>query len=260
VKWCAFAGVLLALCVDGAARAGDVPGYKALPAAANSTSSGVLYAGLSLGARWSDTAWTTTGLGSPPLAPAFPNPASFDASTARVGGYGGAMWRIAPSWVIGLEGDFAWGDSRRTVAAIPGSCCGGFAGVKQGWDGSVRGRFGYLLDPAWLLYATGGVGWQGLEVDASCSAKTSFCSSTHAESASTTQTGWTLGAGIEVMLRHNWLVRLEYRFADFGRLDHTFFVSLPADRVFMSESLKTQTLLVGLAYKLGSVTPAIATR
>jgi outer membrane immunogenic protein len=124
------------------------------------------------------------------------------------------------------------------------------ANVKEGWDGSIRARFGYLISSAWLLYATGGIAWQGIDVDASCGGN-SFCSSAHNETLSTTQAGWTLGAGLEVMLRGNWLVRLEYRFSDYGRLDHTFFASPPADRVLMNESLKTQTLLVGFAYKLG---------
>jgi hypothetical protein len=60
---------------------------------------GMFYAGLSLGARWSDTDWTTTSIGSPPSPPPFAptNPASFDSSTVRVGGYLGHMWRITPT-------------------------------------------------------------------------------------------------------------------------------------------------------------------
>jgi len=69
-----------------------------------------------------------------------------------------------------------------------------------------------------------------------------------------------VGAGIEVMLRRNWLVRLEYRFADYGRLGHTFFASPPGDRVVMNEALQTQTLLVGFAYKLGPPSPLVAQR
>jgi opacity protein-like surface antigen len=60
------------------------------------------------------------------------------------------------------------------------------------------------------------------------------------------------------MLRRNLLVQLEYRFSDYGHLDHTFFASPPADRVVMSETLETQTLLVGFAYKLGPASPVVA--
>jgi outer membrane immunogenic protein len=247
--------LLALLFVSGVAEAGDRAVYKAPSPLSGAVMPGMFYAGLSLGGRWSDTDWTTANFG-----PA--NPTSFDSSTARIGGYVGYMWRIAPTWAVGIEGDIAWGDSSRSIAAIPGTCsrigCGDIAGVKEGWDGSIRGRFGFLLTPAWLLYATGGVAWQGLGIDASCSgSKASFCSTPHSESVSTTEAGWTLGAGLEVMLRRNWLVRLEYRFADYGHPDHSFFASPPGDRVVMNESLKTQTLLLGVAYKLGSP-PAIA--
>jgi len=264
VKSCAFAGVLLAvLCVSGVAEAGERAVTKAPPPPSGAAAPGVFYAGLSLGGRWSDTDWMTTAIGSPPSPPNFgpANPASFDSSTVRIGGYVGYMWRIAPTWAVGIEGDIGWGDSK-SIAVIPGTCsrigCGDIAGVKEGWDGSIRGRFGYLLTPAWLLYATGGVAWQGLGIDASCSgSKAAFCSTPHSESVSTTEAGWTLGAGLEVMLRRNWLVRLEYRLSDYGNPGHTFFASPPGDRVVMNESLKTQTLLLGVAYKLGSP-PAIA--
>ncbi len=264
MKSCAFAGGLLALCVSGAAEAGDRAVYKAPPPASGAATPGVFYAGLSLGGRWSDTDWMTTAIGSPPSPASFgpANPASFDSSTVRIGGYVGYMWRIAPTWVVGIEGDIAWGDSK-SIAAIPGASsrigCGDISGVQEGWDGSIRGRFGFLLTPAWLLYGTGGIAWQGLEIDASCSGpKASFCSTAHSESVSSTEAGWTLGTGIEVMLRRNWLVRLEYRFADYGHPDHVFFAGPPGDRVVMNEALRTQTLLVGFAYKLGPASPLVA--
>src|SRR5437763_7627955 len=158
MKWCAFAGVLLAvLSVNGVAGAADLAAYKVPPPVPGAIPPGVLYAGLSLGARWSDTDWTTTAIRSPPSPPQFStaNPTSFDSSTARIGGYIGAMWRITPSWVVGIEGDVAWGDSSKTIAGIPGTCpqggCRDIARVQEGWDGSIRGRFGFLLTPSWLV-------------------------------------------------------------------------------------------------------------
>ena len=263
MKSCALAGALLALLfVSGVAEAGDRAVYKAPSPLSGAAASGVFYAGLSLGGRWSDTDWMTTAIGSPPSPPNFgpANPASFGSSTVRIGGYVGYMWRIAPIWVVGIEGDIAWGDGSKTIAGIPGTCCGGIAGVKQDWDSSIRGRFGFLVTPSWLVYGTGGIAWQSLEIDAACGAKGSFCNSAHSESVSSTEAGWTVGAGIEVMLRRNWLVRLEYRFADYGRLGHTFFASPPGDRVVMNEALQTQTLLVGFAYKLGPPSPLVAQR
>lgn len=262
MKSCALAGALLAFsvsCVTGSARAGGVAAYQAPPPLSGAAVPGNFYAGLSFGARWSDTDWTTSALGSPspPQVPA--NSTRLDSGTVRVAGYTGYMWRVTPSWALGIEGDLGWGDSSRGVAGIPGPCCGGFARVQEGWDGSLRGRLGYLLTPAWLLYATGGIAWQGLDIEAACSGgKSSFCTSAHDESFSTTRAGWTLGVGIEVMMRQNCLVRVEYRFADYGRVDHTFFAAPAADRVAMSEALTTQTLMVGLAWKLGPGSAIIA--
>ena len=160
------------------------------------------------------------------------------------------MWRFAPRWAIGAEGDLAWGDSRKHVLGIPGTCCDSIASVKEGWDSSIRARLGLLLAPAWLVYATGGVAWQSIDIDASCGNVNAFCTTPHSESVSTTKTGWTIGGGLEVMLRHNWLVRLEYRYADYGDVHHTFFAFPAVDRLTMNESFRTQTLLAGFAYKL----------
>lgn len=221
---------------------------------------GMFYAGISIGGRWSDTDWTTTETGSPPPAISTANPGSFDSSTVRIDGHVGEMWRIAPQWALGIEGDLAWGDSSKTVVGIPGTCCGGIAEVKETWDASIRGRLGLLLTPPWLLYATGGIAWQNVDIDASCGPTASFCTASHQESVSSLRTGWTIGAGIEVMLRHSWLVRLEYRFSDYGRLAHVFFADAAPDRIAMNQSLKTETLLLGLAYKLGPPAPVIAKR
>jgi opacity protein-like surface antigen len=65
-----------------------------------------------------------------------------------------------------------------------------------------------------------------------------------------TITGYTLGAGAEYAVTDNWMVRGEYRFADFGR--H------PSRRHFISDGaplgpeeieLTTHDLRIGIAYK-----------
>ncbi len=265
MKWRAFVGVLLCvwLCV-GAAEAGDTAVYKA--ASVPTAISGFFYTGVSLGERWSDTAWTTTAIGaalsSPDARPA--NPQNFDSGTARIGGYAGYVWRFTPTWVAGFEGDLAWGHSDKTVSGISGTCsvkgCGRSdrASVEEGWDGSIRARLGFLVTPSWLVYGTGGIAWQGFEVGGTCGGAFSACAAPHGESVSVTRSGWTLGAGVDVMLRHNWLARLEYRFADYGRLDHTFFAHAPADQVAMSEALKTRTLLIGFHYRFDGAQALVA--
>jgi len=106
--------------------------------------------------------------------------------------------------------------------------------------------------PTVLLYATGGAAFQDIKASATCNPNgtAGFCVATHTETVSTTRTGWTVGAGIEALLGANWTGRLEYRFADFGTFNHTFFA-------IAGIKVNTHTVAVGLAYKFGEV-PVIA--
>jgi opacity protein-like surface antigen len=65
-----------------------------------------------------------------------------------------------------------------------------------------------------------------------------------------TVTGYTLGAGAEYAVTDNWVVRGEYRFADFGR--HTsqrHFISNGAPLGPEEIELTTHDLRIGVAYK-----------
>jgi len=112
-----------------------------------------------------------------------------------------------------------------------------------------------LMMPTVLLYATGGAAFQDIKASATCNPNgtAGFCVATHTETVSTTRTGWTVGAGIEALLGANWTGRLEYRFADFGTFNHTFFAATPADQVIAGIKVNTHTVAVGLAYKFGEV-------
>ena len=243
------------------------PPIVAAPAAWNWTG---FYAGVSLGGRWSDPTWNTSAIGGPApgqLRPADPATSSmnFDSSTFRVGGYLGYNWQFTPQWLVGLEGDLAWGDSSKTNGGVPGSFGGtpGFGSappaatgvdsswVKENWDASIRARLGFLVTPTWLIYATGGVAFQDVEVGASCTGTgPSWCGPARNESISSVRTGWTIGGGVEAMVWQNWLARVEYRYSDYGSIDHTFFsVPSTADEVVSSVKLRTNTVLGGIAYK-----------
>jgi opacity protein-like surface antigen len=73
---------------------------------------------------------------------------------------------------------------------------------------------------------------------------------------SSTLSGWTVEGGIEWMLAPNWLVRGEYRYADYGRLSGTFFPGfggfvVNGDAIDANVKLHTHTALFGIAYKFG---------
>ena len=212
--------------------------------------------GLSLGARWADIDGTSLSFGGGPVPfPALANQ-SYDSTTFRVGGYLGYDWQFDPKWLVGLEGDFAWGDAKKHVDALQGIApanTGNFSVVRQTWDAGIRARLGYLLDPTWLIYVTGGVQWQHIEATENCAANTCGvgliglpAGAPYLQTNSTTLTGWSIGGGIEKMLPGRWLIRGEYRFADFGTWT-TSFGGTPV--IVKSFDVQTNTAYLGLAKK-----------
>jgi outer membrane immunogenic protein len=158
---------------------------------------------------------------------------------------------------VGLEADIAWANNQSSVSPFPGTPGGVFGGgpnnsdtVKLGWDGSVRARLGYLVNPRWLVYATGGVAWQEIDTISSCGAGSGFCGGgvTVSGTSSNVKTGWTVGGGVETALWSHWLARAEYRYADFGSVSN---ILPPAAIVGIISTIKvkTNTALVGVAYK-----------
>lgn len=98
-------------------------------------------------------------------------------------------------FVYGVEGDGGYDGAK----ANPGTTT-----VKGGIDGSLRGRLGYAVTDAVLLYGTGGGAARHLRI------------SDAAGSDSGVALGWTAGAGIDAKMTDNVFVRGEYRFTDYG--------------------------------------------
>jgi outer membrane immunogenic protein len=236
------------------------PVYKT-PVAISSSWTG-FYVGGSVGARWADVDWDTTGgftTGNDPDPST--RSANFDSTSFRGGLYVGYNWQFAPLWIVGVEGDIAWADNSKTIATLPGidgprygyiATPADSTSVREKSDASVRGRLGYLVSPALMAYATGGVSWLRIETQATCGvAGTSWCfPSSHNETYTTTKAGWTIGGGLEWMLAPNWLARAEYRYADYGTVSQRFFPN--SDTFSANIKVTTHTALVGLAYKFGS--------
>jgi outer membrane immunogenic protein len=236
------------------------------------------YVGGEVGAKWTDSQWTTTSLISPPFTTIVDasSPSDFSSSSIRAGGYVGYNWQFAPLWVAGIEFDIAYADRTTTTAGIPGCavlCIVGFPGpqtdlssVRSQWDSSARARLGVLVTPDTLLYATGGIAWQKIETSATCqhSAPDPLClflpGNPFATGTNTfTRPGWTVGGGVDWRLFGNWIARAEYRFSQFTQ-DNVLDLSLPGAPTAVNYHLKTNTNIatVGLAYKFGyEAAPAV---
>ena len=229
------------------------------------------YLGASAGGRFNKDTWTGTGFEIPALAALLSNrdnPHDFNSTSARLGLYGGYNWRVQQMWVVGLEADIAWANNKKTSAgSIPGLITATTDSVemKDGWDGGLRARLGYLITPSTLLFGTGGVSWMNSEASVSCAGSTitSLCTGPNiatfrTDSVSKIVVGWTFGGGLETIVMPNWLLRGEYRYSSYagyhatllqggaGSIGNIDVVDADIGRI------RTHTALIGLAYKFGN--------
>jgi outer membrane immunogenic protein len=129
------------------------------------------------------------------------NADAFALSGGFAGGTAGYNWQNG-NLVLGLEADGAWADVGATVG-IPGLASVDYTIRSMG---TVRGRIGYAFDQV-LLYGTGGYAWSDNRLSATLRGVSFSDSQFHS--------GWTVGAGVEVMFAPKWSVKAEYLYRSF---------------------------------------------
>lgn len=122
---------------------------------------------------------------------------AFALSGGFAGGTAGYNWQTG-SFVLGVEADAAWADVGATVGIVPGLASIDYTIRSMG---TVRGRVGYAFDSV-LLYGTGGYAWSDNRLSATALGVSVSDSQFHS--------GWTVGAGVEVMFAPKWSVKAEY--------------------------------------------------
>lgn len=170
---------------------------------------------------------------------------AYDPSGGFGGFYAGYNHQFDGGLVLGIEGDYSFASVKdTTLYRALGVDDPAFGGVLElDSVGSVRLRAGYAMD-RWLPFVTGGMlvaTYEHTTVD--------IPGGPYAD-AKDTVTGYTLGAGAEYAVTDNWVVRGEYRFADFGR--HTsqrHFIDNGAPVNTDAIDLTTQDIRIGIAYK-----------
>jgi outer membrane immunogenic protein len=105
-------------------------------------------------------------------------------------------------FVVGVEGNFDWAGMRNNFSCGASAC---FA--EPEWFATAVGRIGGAFGSA-LFYVDGGAAWTRDTVT-DVFASDSFLGSQ-------IRPGWTVGAGIEYQLSHNWSVKVEYDYMNFG--------------------------------------------
>ena len=170
----------------------------------------------------------------------------FDSSGAVGGLHAGYNFQMG-SFVLGIEGDVEGsgvGGGFTLPGAVAAAGMGGAAGngtdFESRWQASLRGRLGYALGPT-LLYVTGGAAFADLNY--------AYFTPAVRESFRTTETGWTVGGGLEFALTPSWSTRVEYRYTDFGQLSNTSTAAFPGST--FQHDPNFHTVRLGVSYRFG---------
>jgi outer membrane immunogenic protein len=227
------------------------------------------YIGGNIGYSWgrsSDTTDITNAAGTV----LFSSSDATDLNGVVGGGQIGYNWQMQ-TWVFGFEADIQATDEKGTHNYLcPTTCIPAGFGIrpipavpisealnqKIDWFGTVRGRIGFLATPQVLLYATGGLAYG--EVASNAIGAVVNGVSTVLPGISSTNFGWTVGAGIEGMIAPNWTARLEYLYVDLGTVSGAFTAPIAGTTLTsnFSSRITDNILRVGINYKFGG--PVVA--
>jgi outer membrane immunogenic protein len=138
------------------------------------------------------------------------------------GGTLGYNWQTG-NFVLGVEADAAWADVGATVGVFE---------TRIRDMGTVRGRIGYTFDQV-LIYGTGGFAWADNRL------------TIVGVSDNKIHTGWTAGAGVEVMFAPKWSVKAEYLYRSLQ--GETYFTGIVPGGL-ASGTLNLNSVQVGVNY------------
>ena len=152
------------------------------------------YVGINGGYAWGHSDWNNVG-----------GNTSFAVKKYQVGGTLGYNMQTG-NFVYGLEGDIdaSWADG--SDGGTAGSPCATTCSTRNNWLATGRGRVGYAFD-RFLPYITGGAAIGNIKGTAS-----------NGGSIDKTKLGWVAGAGVEWAFMANWSAKVEYLYADLGKV------------------------------------------
>jgi outer membrane immunogenic protein len=181
---------------------------------------GGFYGGGSLGYGWgkAETSMDARGAGAGGLnydnSPPNPHPKG-----ALLGAQAGYNWQTG-RFVVGAEGDASWtgmSDKKKESPFVFGgiTIADGAMTAKQeiDWLVTLRARLGYVAENNWLVYATGGPAWG--KVSNKGSVGNGFLMFKGSDSS--TNFGWSAGAGAEWAMSKAYSVKFEYLHYNLGQ-------------------------------------------
>lgn len=174
------------------------------------------------------------------------------------GGQIGCNWQVAPSFVLGIEGDWSATNldgsgafPNLSRAGVPFPSGGISYGDDTKWLASVRGRLGVVAAPDILLYATAGAAWASTAYTGS-DIFVGGCPNCGITAFASTQAGWVGGVGAEwAPWSNHWTLRIEYLYYDFAGPSSTpARLTFPAaPPTFTWNSLSIDEIHPGVSYK-----------
>ncbi len=206
--------------------------------------------------------------------------------------FGSGLGGFGSAWVIGVEADIqgvAGSNGNQTgvgagAVGVLGSAIDGtpimttFNGTRSlDYLGTVRGRVGFLITPALLLYGTGGLAYGGVNSSVSYLTLNPALAGVFLAPAwgasgsySDTRVGWTAGGGLEWLFTPNWSAKVEYLYYDLGSVSYAVAPSGPvvltgaigAGQLWWSNASSASTrfnghvVRVGLNYHFNWLAPA----
>jgi outer membrane immunogenic protein len=178
-----------------------------------------IYVGGVLGGAWATNDVSDPGLGIFGTGLGVPVIQTTNSSGFIGGVEGGSNYQFG-KLVVGWEGDITWGRLKGTSAtsftgpAIAPAALSRTMTVDTNWIATTTSRVG-IAHNNWLLYGKAGVAWANnsyTDAWAVSSGPSLFIGS----GSGTTQTGWTVGTGLEWAFMPNWSLKVEYDYLDFG--------------------------------------------
>lgn len=165
---------------------------------------------------------------------------------AVAGGQAGCNYQQG-SWVVGVEGEGSWSNSKATnsVAFTPAAI--ETLVTTSSNEFSIAGRAGIAFDRT-LIYGKGGWAWGSFDFNSTLICCAFGIQVLSDRSGSSNLNGFLIGAGIEHALTRNWTVKFEYNYVDFGSRFLASHLTPGGDPINVSRSLTRQTFKVGANY------------
>ena len=162
------------------------------------------------------------------------NVGEYGSSSFSAGLYLGYNWQVAPTWVLGLEGEANWLNQSFSNNSGLNSTF-----LSSDWQFAISARGGYLLTPSSLLFAK--VGWAF--TDANINNIFALPGVTYNDGY---RNGVLVGLGLETLIANNWTVRLE---GDYTINTQNASIGVPAAGAKVQFSPDFLTARLGVGYK-----------